>query len=55
MLQAKGLVTDEVAATVTTEETPAAEEAVAVAEETPVAEVKATAKKAVAKKAPAKK
>ncbi|MFV8375587.1 DUF5606 domain-containing protein [Flavobacterium sp. LB1P71] len=45
MLQAKGLVTDEVSAT--TEETPAAEELVAVAEET---EVKAPAKKAKAPK-----
>lgn len=44
MLQAKGLITDEVpAATVT-------EEVAAVAEETPVAEVKAPAKKAKAKK-----
>jgi hypothetical protein len=55
MLQAKGLVTDEVEDTVATEETPVAEEVVSVAEETPVAEVKAPAKKAVAKKAPAKK
>ncbi|MFV8464967.1 DUF5606 domain-containing protein [Flavobacterium sp. LB1P62] len=45
MLQAKGLVTDEVSAT--TEETPAAEELVAVAEET---EVKAPATKAKAPK-----
>ncbi|MFM2369610.1 MAG: hypothetical protein RL619_1920 [Bacteroidota bacterium] len=44
MLQAKGLVTDEEPAT------PIAEEVVAVAEETPVAEVKAPAKKAKAKK-----
>ena len=55
MLQAKGLVTDEVVATVATEEAPVAEELVAVAEESPVTEVKAPAKKAVAKKAPAKK
>ncbi|MFV5688154.1 DUF5606 domain-containing protein [Flavobacterium sp. ZT3R25] len=45
MLQAKGLVTDEVSAA--TEETPAAEELVAVAQET---EVKAPAKKAKATK-----
>ena len=44
ILQAKGLVTDEEPAT------PIAEEVVAVAEETPVAEVKAPAKKAKAKK-----
>ncbi|MBP6180668.1 DUF5606 domain-containing protein [Flavobacterium sp.] len=44
MLQAKGLVTDEVPAA------SIAEEVVAVAEETPVAEVKASAKKAKAKK-----
>jgi hypothetical protein len=44
MLQAKGLVTDEEPAA------PIAEEVVAVAEETPVAEVKAPAKKAKAKK-----
>ena len=55
MLQAKGLVTDEVAATVATEEAPVAEEVVAVAEESPVTEVEAPAKKAVAKKAAAKK
>ena len=55
MLQAKGLVTDEVATTVATEEAPVAEEVVAVAEESPVTEVEAPAKKAVAKKAAAKK
>ncbi len=44
MLQAKGLVTDEVPAA------SIAEEVVAVVEETPVAEVKASAKKAKAKK-----
>ncbi|MFE3870374.1 DUF5606 domain-containing protein [Flavobacterium sp. ZS1P70] len=55
MLQAKGLVTDDVSATVATEEAPVAEEVVAVEEEAPVTEVKAPAKKAVAKKAPAKK
>ena len=55
MLQAKGLVTDEVAATVATEEAPVAEEVVAVAEESPVTEVEAPAKKAVAKKAAVKK
>jgi hypothetical protein len=48
MLQAKGLVTDEVPAA--TEETPAAEELVAVAEEVPATETKAPAKKAKAKK-----
>jgi hypothetical protein len=48
MLQAKGLVTDEVPAVA--EETQAAEELVAVAEEVPVAETKAPAKKAKAKK-----
>jgi hypothetical protein len=55
MLQAKGLVTDEVAAAVAIEETPVVEEVVAVADEAPVTEVKSPAKKAVAKKAPAKK
>ena len=50
MLQAKGLVTDEVAAAVVTEETPATEEVAAVAEEVPVTEVKAPAKKAPVKK-----
>lgn len=55
MLQAKGLVTDEVAPTVASEEAPVAEEVVAVAEESPVTEVEAPAKKAVAKKAVAKK
>ena len=55
MLQAKGLVTDEVAATVASEEAPVAEEVVAVAEESPVTEVEAPAKKAVAKKAAVKK
>lgn len=50
MLQAKGLVTDEVAATVVTEETPVTEEVAAVAEEAPVKEVKAPAKKAPVKK-----
>ena len=48
MLQAKGLVTDEVPAVA--EETQAAEELVALAEEVPVAETKAPAKKAKAKK-----
>ncbi|MDP3680519.1 MAG: DUF5606 domain-containing protein [Flavobacterium sp.] len=48
MLQAKGLVTDEVPAA--TEETPAAEELVSVAEEVPATETKAPAKKAKAKK-----
>ena len=48
MLQAKGLITDEVA--VATEETPAAEELIAVTEETPIAEVKAPVKKAKATK-----
>ncbi|MDI6032859.1 DUF5606 domain-containing protein [Flavobacterium sp. LB2P84] len=48
MLQAKGLVTDEVPAA--TEETPAAEELVAVAEEVPATETKTPAKKAKAKK-----
>lgn len=46
MLQAKGLIKDEAPA----EETPVAEELVAVAEEVPLAEVKAPAKKAKAKK-----
>lgn len=50
MLQAKGLVTDEVAATVVTEETPDKEEVAAVLEEAPVTEVKAPAKKAPVKK-----
>ena len=50
MLQAKGLVTDEVEAKVVTEETPATEEVAAVAEEVPVTEVKAPAKKAPVKK-----
>ena len=50
MLQAKGLVTDEVEAKVVTEETPATEEVAAVAEEVPVTEVKALAKKAPVKK-----
>ena len=50
MLQAKGLVTDEVAATVVTEETPDKEEVAAVAEEAPVTVVKAPAKKAPVKK-----
>lgn len=48
MLQAKGLVTDEVPAA--TEETPAAEELVSVAEEVPATETKTPAKKAKAKK-----
>nr|WP_315233048.1 DUF5606 domain-containing protein [uncultured Flavobacterium sp.] len=48
MLQAKGLVTDEVPAA--TEETPAAKELVAVAEEVPATETKTPAKKAKAKK-----
>ncbi|MFE3847565.1 DUF5606 domain-containing protein [Flavobacterium sp. LB3P45] len=50
MLQAKGLVTDEVADTVVTEETPDKVEVAAVAEEASVTEAKAPAKKAPVKK-----
>ena len=50
MLQAKGLVTDEVVDTVVTEETPDKVEVAAVAEEAPVTEAKSPAKKAPVKK-----